>query len=113
MRKVFWKISQQLSWCEETTMNPTFIMCDSSAAISIATRYDISARTKHIDLRYYHIKDLLRKGVIKINKADTTLQLADALSQKFNRRYAYPVPQIYAHGNINYRGNWKIEFKLA
>src|SRR6266481_4730988 len=43
---------------------PTTIYCDNQSAIVLATIDNYHAHTKHLDDRYYFIRDLISKGVI-------------------------------------------------
>ena len=45
-----------------------FINTDSSAAKSMASRFGVSRKTRHIELRYFFLQHLLQAGLIKINK---------------------------------------------
>ena len=81
LRMVFWEVCHRVRWSDTSTLPATVMLCDSSAAISIAIHDDNTPRTKHIDLRYHHIKDLLSKGYIYISKVTTDHQLADCLTK--------------------------------
>ena len=46
------------------------------------TRDPIShQRTKHIDLRYHHIRDLVEKDIVVVNKVHTDDNLADLFTK--------------------------------
>lgn len=52
------------------------IFCDSLAAISIATTME-TKRTRHIDVSYHHVRDLVKEEVISIRKVSSVEQIAD------------------------------------
>ncbi|KAK8934286.1 hypothetical protein KSP39_PZI015019 [Platanthera zijinensis] len=65
------------------------VHCDSQSAIFLATNPVHHARTKHIDVRYHFVRDLIEKGDILLQKIDTKDNPADMMTkvlpvQKFN-----------------------------
>ena len=50
---------------------------DSKAGRSIATRFGAGKKSKHIELRYLYIQDLVRSGVLAVKKIHTKLNPAD------------------------------------
>ena len=55
--------------------------CDSQTAICLTKNAMFHARTKHIDVRYHFIKEVLEDGLITLIKVNTSLNLADALTK--------------------------------
>ncbi|GKB28706.1 hypothetical protein Tco_0868107 [Tanacetum coccineum] len=53
------------------------IFCDNTSAIAISNNLVLHSRTKHIDIRYYFIRDHILKGDIELYFVPTDLQLAD------------------------------------
>ena len=43
-------------------------------------------RTKHIDIAYHHLRDLVKLGTLEVVPVATTLQLADAFTKQLPRR---------------------------
>ncbi|KAL0401507.1 UNVERIFIED_CONTAM: Retrovirus-related Pol polyprotein from transposon TNT 1-94 [Sesamum latifolium] len=63
--------------------------CDSQSAIYLANNQVYHARTKHIDVRYHKIKELIASGEIKLQKVHTSENATDMLTKpltvdKFN-----------------------------
>lgn len=81
LRKLFYEICTQSQWNDSVTMNPAEVEIDSTAAISIAIRKDTTVRTKHVDLKYHHVKEFLQIGVITTLKVDTQYQVADCMTK--------------------------------
>ncbi|GJX19621.1 retrovirus-related pol polyprotein from transposon TNT 1-94 [Tanacetum coccineum] len=52
------------------------IFCDNTSAIAIFNNPVLHSRTKHIDIRYYFIRDHILKGDIELHFVPTDLQLA-------------------------------------
>jgi hypothetical protein len=70
-------------------INPIIIYEDNQAAIKIAENNMFSNRTKHIDIRYHFIRELIQNNQIKLKYCSTEDMIADALTKgllkiKFN-----------------------------
>ncbi|GJW96538.1 reverse transcriptase domain-containing protein [Tanacetum coccineum] len=57
------------------------IFCDNTSAIAISNNPVLHSRTRHIDIRYYFIRDHILKGDIKLHFVPTDLQLADIFTK--------------------------------
>jgi hypothetical protein len=60
---------------------PTRLLCDNQSAISIASSGGHHQRTKHINVRFHHLRDHVAKGDIKLVFVTSELQLADILTK--------------------------------
>jgi len=45
----------------------------------------MNARTKHIDVRYHHLRDLVERHVIELTYCETDKMIADALTKPLPR----------------------------
>jgi hypothetical protein len=54
---------------------------DNSGALELVRLPKLCPRTKHINIRYHHFCEHVRKGLIKIFLVDTKNQVADALTK--------------------------------
>ena len=54
---------------------------DNQSCLTIATSDAIRPRTKHIGIKYFHFRDQVAKGLIKITKVHTSLNWADILTK--------------------------------
>jgi hypothetical protein len=61
--------------------NPITLHEDNQSTINQVLREGITARNKHIELRWYYIRDLEQEGVTAITYCPTELQLADVLTK--------------------------------
>lgn len=59
----------------------TPLMCDNQSAIAMSASTAITDRSKHIDTRYHHVRDLVKEGVVEINYLPTDVMLADTLTK--------------------------------
>ncbi|KAL0411651.1 UNVERIFIED_CONTAM: Retrovirus-related Pol polyprotein from transposon TNT 1-94 [Sesamum latifolium] len=57
------------------------VHCDSQSAIQLAKNQVYNARTKHIDVRYHFVQEILEEGGVKIQKIRTTENPADMLTK--------------------------------
>jgi hypothetical protein len=60
---------------------PTTLYCDNQAALRLATDDNFRARTKHIDLRYHFIRQVIASGALKIIYCPTDEMTADILTK--------------------------------
>ena len=58
---------------------------DNQSTIAYAHAPQISARTKHIDIRYHYVKELVDSGVIDLRYLSTAEQAADGLTKNLDR----------------------------
>ena len=54
---------------------------DSTSAKAIATRMGVSKLTRHIQLRFLYMQDLVANGTLKIKKIGTTQNPADVMTK--------------------------------
>ena len=57
------------------------VHCDSHSAIHLAKNQVYHARTKHIDVRYHLVREILEEGEIIIQKIRTTENPADMMTK--------------------------------
>ena len=60
---------------------PTVIRTDSAAAKALAEASTTSQRSKHIDLRFHHVRELIDNGDIVLEKVSSAENLADVLTK--------------------------------
>lgn len=81
IRKLFWEMVHVSTWQESIHFSPTAIEVDSTAAMSMTQREDSTIRTKHISLKYHHVRELFQKRLITLVKVGTDFQVADVLTK--------------------------------
>ena len=60
------------------------ILCDSQSAICLTKNPTLHARTKHIDVQYHFVCDMVEDGKVNLEKVDTWENVADALTKPAN-----------------------------
>ena len=68
-----------------TTQDSIPIFCDNQGAISLASNNKFHGRTKHIDLRYHYIRELVKNGTLHLEYCPTEENLADAFTKALPR----------------------------
>lgn len=79
-REVQW-IIQLLKDFGITFNSPVKVFCDSQSCIKMIENEKFSNRTKHIDVRCHHIKELLRLKMIELSYCPTNENVADMLTK--------------------------------
>ncbi|XP_055633344.1 uncharacterized protein LOC129773723 [Toxorhynchites rutilus septentrionalis] len=57
------------------------IRCDNKSAICIAQNQGYNPRTKHLDIRYHFVRDVLDQGVVELGYVNTKQQPADGFTK--------------------------------
>lgn len=65
-------------------IEPSKIYVDNTSSINLAKNAAYHDRTKHIDVRYHHLRDNIEKRKIEIEFVSTNENIADALTKSLN-----------------------------
>ena len=57
------------------------ILCDSNSAIKLSENPVFHGKSKHIDVRFHFLRDLVREGKIKLSHCSTQNQIADIMTK--------------------------------
>eukprot|EP00971_Amphidinium_carterae_P116356 2304748-Amphidinium_carterae.1 len=57
------------------------IHTDSSAGKAVASRLGLNRKTKHVQLKYLYMQDIIQRGEMTITKVQTTRNPADVLTK--------------------------------
>jgi len=60
------------------------MLTDNTSAIQICVNPVVSKRTKHIDIRYYFVRDLVNSGLIEVSHCPTEVNIADVLTKNLD-----------------------------
>ena len=61
----------------EGKLNSTIIHCDNQSCIKLSENPVFHDRSKHIEMRYHFIRDLVQRGALKLQYIRTDEQIAD------------------------------------
>ena len=64
-------------------LDTTVILCDNQSCIKMTENPVFHDRSKHIEIRYFYIRDMMQKGAIKLQYVSTDEQVADVSRVKF------------------------------
>lgn len=73
----------------ETLLNKKInciLIGDNQGSIKLAKNYDSSKRSKHIDVRYHFIRDLVNKKLIQIGYVNTKKNIADMFTKSLPKK---------------------------
>ena len=60
-------------------LDTTVILCDNQSCIKMTENPMLHDRSKHIEIRYFYIQDMMQKGAIKLEYVSTDEQVVDVL----------------------------------
>ena len=62
-------------------LDTTIILCDNQSCIKMTENPVFHDKLKHIEIRYFYIRDMVQKGAIKLNYVSTDEQVVDVLTK--------------------------------
>ncbi len=85
-----WLLQEAYDHCIPVLTNPPKIHCkvfeDNAGAIEIAKVPKMRPRTKHLNIKYHHFKEEVKKGTVSIYHVGTKDQIADIFYQTLTRK---------------------------
>ena len=63
----------------------TRILGDNQSALRLTTNPEFHAKSKHIDIQYHYIRELLEDGAIEVDYVQTCEMVADCLTKPLKR----------------------------
>lgn len=86
--------------------HPTTVYCDSKSAINLSKNPVMNSRSKHIELKYHFIRDMVSQGEVKLEFCGTNEQLTDLLTKAVTReklvylRFKIGVQEFVSRGYV-------------
>lgn len=74
MRRILEKLGHVQDGCNT-------MMCDNSSTIKLSKNPIMNGHSKHIDVRFYFLHDLVREGVVELVHCGTQDQVADLMTK--------------------------------
>jgi hypothetical protein len=69
----------------DTTLPPTVLYCDNQSALALCEDTGFHTRTKHIDVRYYFIRETIEHGLFSVVHCPTGEMIADIGTKSLTR----------------------------
>jgi hypothetical protein len=66
-------------------MEATVILCDNQSCIKMTENPVFHDKSKHIEIWYHYIRDMVQRGVVKLQYVGTDEQVADVLTKPLSR----------------------------
>ena len=66
-------------------LDATCIYCDNQSCIKLSKNPVFYDKSKHIDIKYHYICDMVEKGVVKLQYVATDEQVADVLTKSLSK----------------------------
>ena len=62
-------------------LDTTVILCDNQSCIKMTENPVLHDKSKHIEIRYFYIRDMIHKGAIKLQYVSINEQVVDVLKK--------------------------------
>jgi hypothetical protein len=59
----------------------TVIHCDNQSCVKLSENPVFHDRSKHVDMRYHYIRDMVKRGAVRLQYISTDEQIADVLTK--------------------------------
>jgi hypothetical protein len=79
-REAVW-LRKLLSYLFSAELEPTVIHCDNQSCIKLFENPEFHDRSKHIEMRYHYVRDMVQKNILSIHYVPTAEQTADILTK--------------------------------
>jgi hypothetical protein len=79
-REAVW-LRKLLSDLFSSELEPTVIHCDNQSCIKLTENPVFHDRSKHIEMRYHYVRDMVQKNVLSIQYVPTTEQTTDIFTK--------------------------------
>ena len=66
-------------------LDTTVILCDNQSCIKMTENLVFHDRSKHMEIRYFYIRDMMQKGAIKLQYVSTDEQVVDVLTKPLSQ----------------------------
>eukprot|EP00253_Pinus_taeda_P032062 PITA_32062 len=74
LRKIFQELFEQVP-------DTTVIYCDNRSGICLAENHVFHDKSKHIEIKYHYIQDMVQRGVVRLHHISIDDQIADILTE--------------------------------
>jgi uncharacterized lipoprotein YehR (DUF1307 family) len=82
--KAVW-LCKLVSGLFDQVLESTVIYCDNQSCVKLSENPVFHDRSKHIEIKYYYLRDKVQKGEIKLQYISTDEQTTDILTKPLSR----------------------------
>ena len=82
--KVVW-LQKLLARLFDIDLEVTCIFCDNQSCIKLSENPVFHDKSKHVEIKYHYIRDLVQKGVMKLQYIGTDQQITDVLTKTLSK----------------------------
>jgi hypothetical protein len=68
---------------------PIHLICDNQSVIQMTNNPVLHKKTKHIDIQYHFVRDLVQQGVVEISYCRTDEQVLDIFTKALSKEKFY------------------------
>jgi hypothetical protein len=83
-REAVW-LQKLLSGLFGLGLEATCIWCDNQSCMKLSENPVFHDRSKHIEIRYYYIRDMVQRGAVRLQFVTTEDQVADVFTKPLSR----------------------------
>ena len=65
-------------------MRETLILCDNQSCIKMTENHVFHDRSKHIEIHYHFIRDMVQRGALKLQYISTDEQVVDVMTKSYS-----------------------------
>ena len=74
-------LQKLMSGLFDMELDTTMILCDNQSCIKMTENPVFHDKSKHIEIQYFYIRDMVQKGAIKLQYVSTDEQVVDVLTK--------------------------------
>ena len=79
-REAMW-LRKLLGGLLSVKLEPTVIRCDNQSCIKLSENPMFHDKSKHIEMKYHFIQDMVQKGMVKLQYVSTEEHIADVMTK--------------------------------
>ena len=86
---------------------PVPLFCDNQGTVFTVHNPYINHRSKHLDIRYYRCRQMIRDGLIDVIFCRNQLNLADFFTKSLEPTHFHTFKDLIMNSDQGMRNNWK------
>jgi hypothetical protein len=81
-------------------METTAILCDNQSCIKMTENPVFHDKSKHIEIRYHYIRDMVQRGAIKLHYVSTDEHVVDVLTKPLSRLSTFEISLVLVSKDV-------------